>query len=238
MSSLWLVLPTYNEAQNLEPFVRAALPELRAAADSAHILVVDDDSPDGTGLIADRLAAQDSAIEVLHRRRKDGLGRAYLSGFAVALERGADLILQMDADFSHDPADIGRIVAGAAEADVVIGSRYVKGGRIPEWSRLRRAISRGGCWYARAVLRLPVNDLTGGFKCFRREVLEQLDLDDVQAEGFAFQIETTYRAVRAGFTVAEAPISFGERRAGTSKMSPAIATEALWKVPALRLGRS
>jgi dolichol-phosphate mannosyltransferase len=234
MNSLWLVLPTYNEAENLEPFVGAALPVLRAAADRAHILVVDDGSPDGTGAIADRLAAEHGGVEVLHRASKDGLGRAYLAGFARALEGGADLVLQMDADFSHDPADIGRIVRGAAVADVVIGSRYVPGGAIPAWSALRRVLSRAGCRYARSVLQVPVRDLTGGFKCFRRRVLEQLDLTDVQADGYGFQIEMTYRALLAGFTVAETPISFGRRRAGSSKMRPGIAAEALWKVPALR----
>jgi dolichol-phosphate mannosyltransferase len=234
MNSLWLVLPTYNEAENLEPFICAAMPALRAAADHAHILVVDDGSPDGTGAIADRLASEDAGVEVLHRARKDGLGRAYLAGFERALEGGADLVLQMDADFSHDPADIGRIVHGAAVADVVIGSRYVPGGAIPAWSALRRLVSRAGCRYARSVLQVPVRDLTGGFKCFRRRVLDQLDLADVHADGYGFQIEMTYRALLAGFTVAETPISFGQRRAGSSKMRPGIAAEALWKVPALR----
>jgi dolichol-phosphate mannosyltransferase len=235
MSSLWLVLPTYNEADNLEPFVRAAMPALRAAADHAHILVVDDGSPDGTGAIADRLAAEDPGVEVLHRARKEGLGRAYLAGFARALDRGADLIVQMDADFSHDPGDIGRIVGRTADADLVIGSRYVPGGAIPAWSLRRRLLSRFGCRYARSVLQVPVQDLTGGFKCFRRKVLDRLDLTDIQADGYGFQIEMTYRALRAGFTVAEAPISFAERRMGTSKMHARIAAEALWKVPALRL---
>jgi dolichol-phosphate mannosyltransferase len=235
MSSLWLVLPTYNEAENLEPFVRAALPVLRATSSHPHILIVDDGSPDGTGAIADRLAAEDDAVEVLHRDRKDGLGRAYLAGFAWALDRGADLVVQMDADFSHDPADIARIAGGTAEADVVLGSRYVPGGSIPEWSALRRLVSRLGCAYARAVLQIGVRDLTGGFKCWRREVLERLDLSDVQADGYGFQIEMTYRAVRAGFTVAETPISFAERRAGASKMHARIVAEALWRVPALRV---
>jgi dolichol-phosphate mannosyltransferase len=235
MSSLWLVLPTYNEAPNLEPFVLAALPQLRAAARHPHILIVDDGSPDGTGQIADRLAAEHDCVEVLHRAHKDGLGRAYLAGFARALDRGADRVLQMDADFSHDPADIGRIVAGTAEADVVVGSRYVPGGSIPEWSALRRLVSRVGCRYARTVLQIEVRDLTAGFKCFRREVLERLDLSDIDAEGYGFQIEMTYRAVRAGFTVVEEPISFGERRAGTSKMHARIVAEALWRVPALRV---
>jgi dolichol-phosphate mannosyltransferase len=235
MSSLWLVLPTYNEADNLEPFVRAAMPALRAAADHAHILVVDDASPDGTGALADRLASEDHAIEVLHRARKEGLGPAYLAGFERAMDQGADLILQMDADFSHDPGDIGRLVAGSAGADLVIGSRYVPGGSIPAWSMLRRLVSRFGCRYARSVLQVPVHDLTGGFKCFRRGVLDRLDLTDIQADGYGFQIEMTYRALRAGFTVTEAPISFGERRAGSSKMRARIAAEALWKVPALRL---
>jgi dolichol-phosphate mannosyltransferase len=235
MSSLWLVLPTYNEAGNLEPIVRAALPVLARMTEDPHILVVDDGSPDGTGAIADRLAGEHAAVEVLHRTRKDGLGRAYLAGFDRALRAGADLVVQMDADFSHDPEAIPELVAAVRDADIAIGSRYVAGGSIPEWSVLRRLMSRLGCRYARAVLHLPVHDLTGGFKCFRRTVLAGLSLHDVQAEGYGFQIEMTYRAVRAGFRVAEVPIAFGARRAGTSKMTVRIAAEALWMVAALRM---
>jgi dolichol-phosphate mannosyltransferase len=235
MNSLWLVVPTYNEAENLEPLVRAALPALARASEDPHILVVDDSSPDGTGAIADRLAREYAAVEVLHRTSKDGLGRAYLAGFERALRAGADLIVQMDADFSHDPSAIPGLVAAAGDADVAIGSRYVAGGSIPEWSVVRRLVSRLGCRYARTVLHVPVRDLTGGFKCFRRSVLDRLSLADVQAEGYGFQIEMTYRALRAGFRIAEVPIDFGARRAGRSKMSVRIAAEALWKVPALRM---
>jgi dolichol-phosphate mannosyltransferase len=235
MNNLWLILPTYNEAGNLEPLVRAALPALARASEDPHILIVDDGSPDGTGAIADRLAGEYAAVEVLHRPRKDGLGRAYLAGFDRALREGADLIVQMDADFSHDPSAIPGLVAAAADADVAIGSRYVAGGSIPQWSVLRRLVSRFGCLYARTVLDVPVRDLTSGFKCFRRAVLDRISLADVQADGYGFQIEVTYLAVRAGFRIAEVPIAFGARRAGRSKMSTRIAAEALWKVPALRL---
>jgi dolichol-phosphate mannosyltransferase len=231
----WLVLPTYNEAENLEPMVRAAVPQLEHAGVEPHVLVVDDNSPDGTGQLAERLAAELPAVDVLHRPGKQGLGRAYLAGFALALERGADLVLEMDCDFSHDPADLPRLLAVAGAADLVLGSRYVPGGGITEWGAVRRALSRGGSAYARWLLGLPVRDLTGGFKCFRRAVLEAIDLGDVQADGYGFQIELTYRAVRAGFRVTEVPIVFHERRLGQSKMDARIALEAVWKVPALRL---
>jgi dolichol-phosphate mannosyltransferase len=234
--SAWLILPTYNEADNIDPFVRAVLPRLAAAAGADHrVLVVDDSSPDGTGAIADRLAAEHDAVEVLHRTVKDGLGRAYLAGFQRALGAGAELVLQMDSDFSHDPADIGRLVDGAREHDLVLGSRYVPGGGITNWGLVRRVLSRGGSAYARTILGVPVRDLTGGFKCFRRQVLERLDLSGVHADGYGFQIELTYRTLRAGFRVLEVPIVFHERRAGASKMSARIALEAVWKVPALRL---
>jgi len=234
----WLILPTYNEAVNVEPFVRAVLPELAEAAPEHRILIVDDNSPDGTGRIADRLASELDAVEVLHREEKKGLGVAYLAGFRRALEAGADLILEMDSDFSHSPADIPRLVKAAESADLVLGSRYVPGGGVTDWGLLRRALSRGGSLYARLVLRVKVHDLTGGFKCFRREVLERLDLDSIHAEGYGFQIELTYRALRAGFRVTEIPIVFRERQAGQSKMTARIAVEAVWKVPALRLRRS
>ena len=236
MPSTWLILPTYDEADNVEPFVRRALPRLAAAAGDEHsLLIVDDSSPDGTGEIADRLAAELGAVEVLHRRAKDGLGRAYLAGFDRALGAGAELVMEMDCDFSHDPADIPRLVAAAADADLVLGSRYVIGGGVVNWGLARRLLSRGGSWYARTVLGVPTRDLTGGFKCFRRAVLAGLDLDGVHAGGYGFQIELTYRALEAGFRVREVPIVFHERREGASKMSGWIALEAVWKVPVLRL---
>jgi dolichol-phosphate mannosyltransferase len=232
----WLILPTYDEAENVEAIVRAALPRLAEGAPAGHrVLVVDDASPDGTGAIADRLAAELDGVEVLHRPAKEGLCPAYLAGFARALDAGADLVVQMDADFSHDPADLPRLIAAAEGADLVLGSRYVPGGGIEQWGRLRRALSRGGCWYARRVLGVGVRDLTGGFKCWRREALERLDLAGVRADGYGFQVELTYRAVQAGLRVVELPIVFRERAAGTSKMTPRIALEAAWKVPALRL---
>jgi dolichol-phosphate mannosyltransferase len=200
----------------------------------ARVLVVDDASPDGTGEAADALAAELDWVDVLHRPRKEGLGPAYLAGFRVALETGADLVIEMDCDFSHDPADVPRLVTAANAADLVLGSRYVAGGGTRNWGLLRRAVSRCGCLYARLVLGVPINDLTGGFKCFRRTVLEHLPLDRVDARGYAFQIELTYRAVRAGYHVREIPIVFSERRSGGSKMTKRIALEALWRVPSLR----
>ncbi|HKF79816.1 MAG TPA: polyprenol monophosphomannose synthase [Thermoleophilaceae bacterium] len=235
MLAVWLILPTYNEAQNLEPLVRAVLPALEESDAEPHVLIVDDSSPDGTGELADGLAAELGPVEVLHRPRKQGLGRAYLAGFGVALERGADLVLEMDSDFSHDPVDLPRLISAAGAADLVLGSRYVPGGGITDWGAIRRLLSRGGSAYARWLLGVPVRDLTGGFKCFRREVLEGITLDDVHADGYGFQIELTYRAILAGFTVTEVPIVFRERRVGRSKMTARIALEAVWKVPALRL---
>jgi dolichol-phosphate mannosyltransferase len=233
----WLILPTYNEADNIEPLVRAALDQLERAGVEHTILVVDDNSPDGTGVIADRLAGELAQVRVLHRPHKEGLGRAYLAGFAIALEAGAELVLEMDSDFSHDPADLPRLLAAAEAADLVLGSRYVPGGGVTDWGRVRRMVSRGGSAYARILLGVPVRDLTGGFKCFHRHVLETIDLEDVHANGYGFQIELTYEAVRAGFSVTEVPILFRARRAGSSKMTPRIAIEAVWKVPALRLRR-
>jgi dolichol-phosphate mannosyltransferase len=232
--NVWLILPTYNEAPNIEAMVasvRNVLPSSR------RILIVDDSSPDGTGEIADRLAAEHEDIEVLHRPVKQGLGPAYLAGFRRALDGGADLVLEMDSDFSHDPAYLPRLLDAARNADLVLGSRYVPGGGVSEWGPLRRAISRGGSAYARVVLGVPIRDLTGGFKCFRREVLEAIDLDSVDSRGYAFQVETTYRAIRAGFRVVEVPIVFRERRVGASKMSRAIVAEAVWRVPTLRFTR-
>ena len=235
MPGAWLILPTYNEAENVDAVVRAALEQLAATGREHTILVVDDGSPDGTGAIADRLAGEHDAVRVLHRSEKQGLGRAYLAGFDVALGEGAELVLEMDADFSHDPADLPRLIAAAGDADVVLGSRYVAGGGVENWGALRRLLSRGGSWYARTLLRVPVRDLTGGFKCFHRRVLETIDLNAVHADGYGFQIELTYRALQAGFRVTEIPIRFRERREGHSKMTARIALEAVWKVPALRL---
>jgi dolichol-phosphate mannosyltransferase len=205
--------------------------------EDSRILVIDDNSPDGTGEIADRLAGERGDVEVLHRPQKEGLGPAYLAGFRRALELEADLVLEMDCDFSHDPADVPRLVAAADGADVVLGSRYVPGGGTKNWGALRRVVSRGGSLYAQVLLGLRVRDLTGGFKCYRRAVLETIDLDAIKSKGYAFQIETTYRAIRAGFRVAEVPIVFVDRQVGGSKMSNSIVLEAIWKVPALRLSR-
>ena len=222
-------LPTYNERENLESMVRAL------GDKNVHVLVVDDNSPDGTGAIADRLASELDYVGVLHRDRKDGLGPAYLAGFQRALAGGAQLVLEMDCDFSHAPDDVPRLIAAAADADVVIGSRYVRGGSIGNWGAVRRFVSAGGSLYARILLGVDVHDLTGGFKCYRRRVLETIDLDAIDSKGYAFQIETTYRAVRAGFRVVEVPIHFVDREHGGSKMSRSIVAEAVWKVPALRL---
>ncbi|HVE68018.1 MAG TPA: polyprenol monophosphomannose synthase [Solirubrobacteraceae bacterium] len=233
----WLVLPTYNEADNLEPLVAAARDVLARAAPEGHrILVVDDSSPDGTGELADGLAARHEEVRVLHRPEKGGLGPAYLAGFAEALGQGAGTVLEMDSDFSHDPADLARLLdAVHGGADLALGSRYVPGGGVTQWKASRRAVSRGGCWYARTVLGVPIRDLTGGFKCFRREVLEAIDLPTVRSHGYAFQVELTFRALRRGFRVEEVPIVFHERREGASKMSGSIALEAIWRVPQMRL---
>lgn len=236
--SAWLILPTYNEAENLDPFVRAALPQLMSATANGHVLILDDNSPDGTGEIANRLAQEHDCVEVVHRSMKEGLGPAYVAGFTEALTRGADLVLQMDSDFSHDPHDIPRLIAAARDADVVLGSRYVDGGAVTDWPLLRRLLSRGGCLYARAVLNVPIRDLTTGFKCFRSAVLARLPLREIETAGYGFQIEVTYRALDAGFAVEEVPIRFRDRRAGVSKMGLAIALEAVWQIPALRARRA
>ena len=232
----WLVLPTFDEAHNIERIVRAAHAVLTAAAlDGLRILVVDDSSPDGTGRIADRLARELPEVEVLHRTERAGLGPAYLAGFDRALAGGAGFVLEMDSDLSHDPADLARLLAAArGDADLVLGSRYVAGGAVTDWGRVRRAVSRGGSWYARRVLGLGVRDLTGGFKCFRAEVLREIDLASVRSVGYAFQVELTYRAVQAGFRVRELPITFRDRTAGQSKMSWRIAGEAVVLIPQLR----
>jgi dolichol-phosphate mannosyltransferase len=228
----YVCLPTYNERENLEPMVRALLERL---GPDDRVLVIDDRSPDGTGEVADRLASEHDRVEVLHRPEKDGLGPAYLAGFHRALADGAELILEVDCDFSHDPDDVPRLIAAAARADLVLGSRYVPGGRIENWGLARRFVSRAGSLYAQTLLWAPVKDLTGGFKCYRRAVLERIDLGSVSSRGYAFQIETTYRALHAGFRVVELPITFADRAAGNSKMSGPIVLEAIWRVPYLGL---
>jgi dolichol-phosphate mannosyltransferase len=232
----WLILPTYNEAENVQAIVAASGEVLaRAAPDGYRVLIVDDGSPDGTGQLADELASEHSWVEVLHRAEKNGIGPAYLAGFRHALDRGAGYVMEMDSDFSHDPADLARLLEAVyGGADLALGSRYVPGGGVTDWGLLRRFISEGGSTYARLVLGLRVRDLTGGFKCFRREVLEAIQFDRVRSRGYAFQVELTYRAVQAGFRVVEVPIVFRDRQHGTSKMSWRIAAEAMWLVPALR----
>lgn len=238
MTSLWVVVPTYNEAENIADLARAVLRSAEAApVDTVDLLVVDDNSPDGTGRIVDELGMRDSRVHALHRLRKEGLGRAYVAGFGRALQCGADYVVEMDADFSHDPADVPRLVAAAVEGnDVVLGSRYVKGGSVVNWGLSRRIISRVGCGYARRMLGVPVRDLTGGFKCFRRAALASIEYTTVHAHGYAFQIEMTWRAQRAGLRIAEVPIRFADREVGRSKMTAEIALEAAWRVPALRFG--
>ena len=232
---VWLTIPTFNEVGNLERIVRAALEMLEREVPGEHrLLVVDDASPDGTGELADRLAAELRAVEVLHRGGKQGLGRAYLAGFEHALARGAELVMVMDADYSHDPAYLPALLAAAEHNDLVLGSRYVAGGRIAEWPALRRLLSRAGSLYARSILGVHVHDLTGGFRCIRRELLEYVELQTLRSQGYVFNIELTYRALRAGFRVTEVPIVFHDRAVGESKISLAIAIEALWLVPVLR----
>ncbi|MGB2710294.1 MAG: polyprenol monophosphomannose synthase, partial [Conexibacter sp.] len=234
--AVWIIVPTYNEAGSIERLLRGAAAALATAPPPGghRILVVDDGSPDGTGAIAERLAAELGVVEVLHRQAKGGLGQAYLAGFAHALAAGAHYVCEMDADLSHDPAHLPALLAAAQDADVVLGSRYVPGGGVVGWGLLRRLVSRGGCTYARAILGLPQHDLTGGYKVLRREVLEAIELESVRSQGYVFQIEITYRAVLAGFRVQEVPIVFRDRDAGTSKMSARIALEAMWRVPRLR----
>ena len=231
MNPALVCIPTYNERDNLEPITRAVL----AADPRVDILVVDDNSPDGTGKIADELAAKEPRIRVLHREKKQGLGRAYLAAFRWALEHGYQYIIEMDADFSHDPNYVPKLLDGAKDADLVLGSRYVQGGGTLNWGAGRRAISRGGSLYARTILGVDVSDLTGGFKCFNRGVLEAIDLEAVRSTGYAFQIELTYRTLKKGFRVKEIPIVFEDRRVGQSKMSRKIFLEALTMVWKLRL---
>jgi len=228
---VWLVLPTYEEAANIERLVGEARAKLPA---DAQVLIVDDNSPDGTGRIAERLAAEQEGVHFMHRPDKEGLGPAYIDGFRRALAGGAGLIVEMDSDFSHEPAYLPLLLEAAERADLVIGSRYVPSGGVADWGTLRQVLSRGGGAYARLVLGVGVRDLTGGFKCFRREVLEAIDLDAVQTRGYAFQVEMTYRAIQLGFEVVEVPIVFRDRQAGSSKMNRSIVVEAVWRIPRLR----
>jgi dolichol-phosphate mannosyltransferase len=228
---VWVVLPTYDEAENLEKIVPAVAERL---PDGHRILVVDDNSPDGTGEIADRLATERGDLEVIHRPGKEGIGPAYLAGFARALAGGATTVVQMDADFSHDPAYLPELIAATRQADLAIGSRYVRGGGVENWGAMRRAISRGGSTYARKVLGVGVRDLTGGFKAWRSDALSRIDLGEVATRGYAFQVEMTYRALCAGMEVVEVPIVFKDRDLGASKMSRSILLEAIWRVPAMR----
>jgi dolichol-phosphate mannosyltransferase len=226
-------LPTYNERENLDPMVRALGEQIDTDRD--RVLVIDDNSPDGTGAIADELQAELPWVEVLHRKGKEGLGKAYLAGFHHALAEGAELVLEIDCDFSHDPKEVPHLIATCeAGADLALGSRWVDGGGTVNWGRGRMLVSRGGSFYARTILGVHVRDLTGGFKCFRRTVLETIDLDAIAAKGYGFQIETTYRALRAGFEVVEIPITFADRRVGESKMDSSIVVEAMLQVPVLR----
>jgi len=228
-----LCLPTYNERENIEAMIDALGDVLDTDRD--RVLVIDDGSPDGTGEIADRLAAEHPWVSVLHRETKEGIGPAYVAGFRRALSEDAELVLEMDCDFSHNPADVPRLIAATDDADLVLGSRYAPGGGTANWGLVRRIVSRSGCLYAQVLLGMRVRDLTGGFKCFRRATLEAIDLDALSAHGYAFQIETTYRVRKAGLRIEEVPITFVERRAGASKMTGSIVAEAMWKVPLLRL---
>jgi len=226
-------VPTYNERENVEALVRSLGEVLDTTRDG--VLVIDDASPDGTGEIADRLADELPWLDVLHRAGKEGIGRAYLAGFERALATEAQLVLEMDCDFSHDPGDVARLIATCEDGvDLALGSRWVPGGGTRNWGLPRRLISRGGSLYARLVLGVDIRDLTGGFKCFRRQVLETIDLDAIAARGYGFQIEGTYRALRAGFRVVEIPIVFADRRVGESKMNGTIVVEAMRQVPVLR----
>lgn len=232
--SVWVCLPTYNEAENLPQMVDQLLIVFDRHAINGQVLVIDDDSPDGTGRIADEIAAREARVAVLHRPARQGLGRAYRDGFQFVLDRGADLIVEMDCDFSHDPSALPSLLEAAKGADVVLGSRYIAGGATENWGLTRRLVSRGGCAYARLVLGIEPHDLTGGFKCFRRGVLEEIPLGQVGAAGYVFQVEMTYRAILHGFRVAEVPILFRDRTAGSSKMSHAIVLEAAVYLPWLR----
>jgi dolichol-phosphate mannosyltransferase len=228
LGSVLVIIPTYNEADNLNGVVA----RVRSAVPEAHVLVADDNSPDGTGKLAEELAARDGQIHVLHRRVKEGLGAAYLAGFRWGIEQGHGVLVEMDADGSHQPEELPRLLTALKGADLVLGSRWVPGGRVVNWPVSRRFLSRGGSTYSRLLLDVPVRDMTGGFRAFRRETLEGLGMDDVASQGYCFQVDLAHRAVRAGYRVVEVPITFVERELGNSKMSRSIVAEALWRVTA------
>ena len=234
VGTTWVCIPTFNERENVRSLVQAVRDSLDGAGLDGHILVIDDASPDGTGAIVDEMAAADSRVHVLHRAGKGGIGPAYIAGFRHCLAQGAARVVEMDCDFSHDPADLPRLIQAADSADLVIGSRYTPGGGVTEWGLVRRGISRGGCLYAQAILGTSIRDLTGGFKCFRREVLESVAIGEVSGQGYGFQIEMTYRTLLQGFHVVEIPITFTDRTAGESKMSRDIVLEAATLVPRIR----
>ncbi|MCS0638115.1 polyprenol monophosphomannose synthase [Streptomyces sp. LP05-1] len=227
-----VIVPTYNEAGN----IGAVVSRVRASVPRAHLLVADDNSPDGTGRIADELAAADDHVHVLHRKGKEGLGAAYLAGFRWGIERGYEVLVEMDADGSHRPEELPRLLGALDGADLVLGSRWVPGGRVVNWPRSREALSRGGSLYSRLLLGVPIRDVTGGYRAFRRTTLEGIGLDRVASQGYCFQVDLAWRTVRAGFRVAEVPITFVEREHGDSKMSRAIVAEALWRVTAWGVG--
>jgi dolichol-phosphate mannosyltransferase len=232
----WVVIPTYNEAPNIGRLVKALLSALDPPGHEATgILVVDDASPDGTGAVAERLGATHASVHVLHGRSRAGLASAYLAGFRYVLDRGAAHVIQMDGDLSHDPSAVPVLLAAAGRADLILGSRYVVGGETPGWSRLRRSLSRSGCAYARTLLGLGVRDLTGGFKCWRADILERVMSHPIRSDGYTFQVEMTYLAAREGATILEVPIVFRRRDRGESKMSAAVVGEAVLRVPEMRL---
>lgn len=221
-----VAIPTYNEALSVEKIVG----RVRTSVPDAHLLIIDDGSPDGTGEIADRLAAVDEHVHVIHRTAKQGLGAAYVAGFRWALDTGYDTVVEMDADGSHQPEELPRLLAALDGADLVLGSRYVPGGRVENWPRRREILSRGGNLYTQVMLGMPVKDATGGYRAFRATTLRRIELGDVASQGYCFQVDLAWRAVRAGMRVVEVPITFIEREEGTSKMSSAIVREALWRV--------
>ncbi|WP_228975175.1 polyprenol monophosphomannose synthase [Streptomyces sp. DH12] len=230
--SVLVIIPTYNEADNVEAIVS----RVRSSVPAAHVLVADDNSPDGTGKIADELAGSDDHVHVLHRKGKEGLGAAYLAGFAWGMERGYDVLVEMDADGSHQPEQLPRLLTALDGADLVLGSRWVPGGRVVNWPKSRELLSRGGSLYSRTLLGVPIKDVTGGYRAFRRETLEGLGVEQVASQGYCFQVDLAWRTVKAGFRVVEVPITFVERERGDSKMSRSIVVEALWRVTAWGVG--
>ncbi|HZG05862.1 MAG TPA: polyprenol monophosphomannose synthase [Streptomyces sp.] len=228
LGRILVIIPTYNEVDN----IRSVVTRVREAVPEAHVLVADDNSPDGTGKVADELAADDEQVKVLHRKGKEGLGAAYLAGFRWGIDNGYDVLVEMDADGSHQPEELPRLLTALKNADLVLGSRWVPGGRVVNWPRSREFISRGGSMYSRLLLGMPLRDITGGYRAFRKETLLGLGMDDVASQGYCFQVDLAHRAVRAGYQVVEVPITFVERQRGDSKMSRDILVEALWRVTA------